>query len=253
MGARVTFGRPTVDDIISALQVAMAFPLVGKGKRPYEVLVAWRLRDMWPKLEKWLREMEILPCLERREEAAVTSAAHGLHIEGRNNPGKRPYEVLVTRRLRNMWPQLKKFLHEIEIVATLETRKAAMLPSVDHALVMEAQSSPEPKLPKPPIPIEQLKLEGNQFYALQQYVEAADSNRAIAYLQLGLHAKALADAEEAIRLNPKYIKGYARKGLALEKLGRVADARAHYRGCIFTLKRNECFKTALQRMETNNL
>ena len=57
-----------------------------QGKRPYEVLVAWRLCDMWPKLEKWLREMEILPCLERRDEAAVTSAAHGLHIEGRNNP-----------------------------------------------------------------------------------------------------------------------------------------------------------------------
>ena len=48
----------------------------------------------------------------------------------------------MTRRLRNMWPQLKKFLHEIEVVATLETRKAAMLPSVVHALDMEAQSSP---------------------------------------------------------------------------------------------------------------
>ncbi len=48
----------------------------------------------------------------------------------------------MTRRLRNMWPQLREFLHEIEIVATLETRKAAMLPSVDHALDMEAQSSP---------------------------------------------------------------------------------------------------------------
>ena len=33
------------------------------------------------------------------------------------------------------------------------------------------------------------------------------SNRAITYLRMGLNAKALADAEEAILLDPEYIKG----------------------------------------------
>ena len=50
------------------------------------MLVAWRLRDMWPKLENFLREMEILPALETRQNAAATCVAHRMHIEGRNNP-----------------------------------------------------------------------------------------------------------------------------------------------------------------------
>lgn len=59
---------------------------VFQGRRPAEILVAWRLRDMWPQLEKWMWEMEIEPYLETREEAMVSCVRHGTDIEGRNNP-----------------------------------------------------------------------------------------------------------------------------------------------------------------------
>lgn len=42
-------------------------------------------------------------------------------------------------------------------------------------------------------------------FVLSNYV--ACSNRAIAHLHMGLHAKALADAEDAILLDPEYSKG----------------------------------------------
>lgn len=57
-----------------------------QGKRPIGVLVAWRMRDMWPKLEKFFNEMEIWGRLETREQAEIACAQHGTDIEGRNNP-----------------------------------------------------------------------------------------------------------------------------------------------------------------------
>ncbi|CAL8465485.1 g5021 [Coccomyxa elongata] len=54
---KLVYGRPTLEDILTALHVGMAYPCEGKGRRPAEILVAWRLRDM-----------------------------HGTDFEGRNNP-----------------------------------------------------------------------------------------------------------------------------------------------------------------------
>lgn len=51
-------------------------------------------------------------------------------------------------------------------------------------------------------------------------------NRAQCYLKTKDHAAALADAEEAIAHNPRFIKGYARRVAALGALGRHADATA---------------------------
>ena len=42
---------------------------------------------------------------------------------------------------------------------------------------------------------------------------------------------------------------HARKGQALEKLGRVDDARTHYQDCIKNLRLNSHFKKALQVLE----
>lgn len=50
------------------------------------VLVAWRLRDMWPKLSKFLSEMGIVSRLETREEAEWSCAQYDTDIEGRNHP-----------------------------------------------------------------------------------------------------------------------------------------------------------------------
>ena len=45
------------------------------------------------------------------------------------------------------------------------------------------------------------------------------SNRSAAYSNLQKYKEALKDAMEAIRLKPDFVKGYARKGLALYYMG----------------------------------
>ena len=50
------------------------------------------------------------------------------------------------------------------------------------------------------------------------------SNRAAAYAQLGAQDSALADAEEATRLRPRWPKAYYRSAVALEALGHTTDA-----------------------------
>lgn len=68
---------------------------------------------------------------------------------------------------------------------------------------------------------------------------AACSNRSAALLQLSKVTKALADADECIRLRPDWDKGYYRQAAALEKLERWEEVgaggsqraqRAHTRG-----------------------
>ena len=50
------------------------------------------------------------------------------------------------------------------------------------------------------------------------------ANRSAAFLKLGEHEKALADATRAQELDPTYVKGVFRKGLALHAMGRYLDA-----------------------------
>ncbi|XP_032367617.1 tetratricopeptide repeat protein 28 [Etheostoma spectabile] len=54
------------------------------------------------------------------------------------------------------------------------------------------------------------------------------SNRSAALLKLGRHRAALDDAGKACRLNPKWPKAYFRQGVALQYLGRHADALAAF-------------------------
>ncbi|PKA59741.1 Heat shock protein STI [Apostasia shenzhenica] len=89
-----------------------------------------------------------------------------------------------------------------------------------------------------------LKDQGNEFFKAGNYLKAAAlytqaikidpsnptlySNRAAAFLQLVKLNKALADAETAITLNPKWEKGYFRKGCVLEAMERYDDAVAAF-------------------------
>ena len=50
------------------------------------------------------------------------------------------------------------------------------------------------------------------------------ANRSFCYEKLGLFSKALADAEQVIRLSPHWAEGYCRKGRALDGLGMRAEA-----------------------------
>jgi len=54
------------------------------------------------------------------------------------------------------------------------------------------------------------------------------SNRSAAYCKLEDYPKALEDADECIKINPKWGKGWTRKATALEFMGRHADALEAY-------------------------
>lgn len=50
------------------------------------------------------------------------------------------------------------------------------------------------------------------------------ANRSACFLKIGHHEKALADAEACIQLDPDYIKGFFRKGLALHAMEKYQEA-----------------------------
>ncbi|KAL6194934.1 hypothetical protein ACLB2K_036009 [Fragaria x ananassa] len=92
--------------------------------------------------------------------------------------------------------------------------------------------------------VESLKDKGNEQFKAGNYLKAAAlytqaikqdpqnptlySNRAAAFLQLVKLSKALADAETTITLNPKWEKGYFRKGCILEAMEQYDDALAAF-------------------------
>jgi stress-induced-phosphoprotein 1 len=89
-----------------------------------------------------------------------------------------------------------------------------------------------------------LKQQGNEAFssgkfkeAVQFYTEALEvdvddhvlySNRSAAFASLRQFDEARADAEKCISLNPNFVKGYSRKGLALSGLGQYEEAIEAY-------------------------
>lgn len=83
------------------------------------------------------------------------------------------------------------------------------------------------------------KKRGNAHYKAKRFAEAVEeyttaislnskdhtyfSNRSACYAEIGEFEKSLGDANKILELNPKFAKGYTRKGLALTKLGRDKD------------------------------
>ena len=75
------------------------------------------------------------------------------------------------------------------------------------------------------------------------------SNRSASFLKLGEHEKALKDAEQAVALDPTYVKAGFRKGLALHAMGRYQDAVPAL-GAAHTIEpKNKQIKQALQFAE----
>lgn len=86
----------------------------------------------------------------------------------------------------------------------------------------------------------QLKDEGNVAFGEEKWDEAIAlftqaieidpdneifySNRSAAYMKVDSISKALHDAEKAIELNPNFVKGYNRLGVALQGLKRFDQA-----------------------------
>lgn len=85
----------------------------------------------------------------------------------------------------------------------------------------------------------ELKQKGNQSFSKQEYTEAIEfytqaiavcpmehtlfSNRSISYSKLGKFIEALADANRCIELKPNFARGYLRKCVALNGLGRYEE------------------------------
>jgi len=87
---------------------------------------------------------------------------------------------------------------------------------------------------------EDFKQQGNTFFSQGNYVEAIKfytkaieqqknhiyySNRAACHTALGEYQKAIEDADQCISLDPKWAKGYYRKGNALSFLSRYEEAQ----------------------------
>eukprot|EP00559_Dactyliosolen_fragilissimus_P008059 CAMPEP_0184869788 /NCGR_PEP_ID=MMETSP0580-20130426/35271_1 /TAXON_ID=1118495 /ORGANISM="Dactyliosolen fragilissimus" /LENGTH=590 /DNA_ID=CAMNT_0027371499 /DNA_START=8 /DNA_END=1780 /DNA_ORIENTATION=+ len=75
------------------------------------------------------------------------------------------------------------------------------------------------------------------------------SNRSASFLKLGHHEKALEDAIKAERLDPTYVKGIFRKGLALHAMGRYDEAITALAAALKIEPKNKQIKQALQFAE----
>mmetsp|Transcript_7196 Transcript_7196/g.10512 ORF Transcript_7196/g.10512 Transcript_7196/m.10512 type:complete len:541 (-) Transcript_7196:102-1724(-) len=75
------------------------------------------------------------------------------------------------------------------------------------------------------------------------------SNRSASFLKLGDHQKALDDARSAERLDPTYVKGVFRRGLALHAMGRYQEAIEALAAAHKIEPKNKQIKQALQFAE----
>ena len=75
------------------------------------------------------------------------------------------------------------------------------------------------------------------------------SNRSASFLKLGEHEKALKDAQEAMALQPSYVKSAFRKGLALHAMGRFHEAVPTLGAAHRIEPKNKQIKQALQFAE----
>ncbi|KAL7470856.1 hypothetical protein ACHAXS_011135 [Conticribra weissflogii] len=75
------------------------------------------------------------------------------------------------------------------------------------------------------------------------------SNRSASFLKMGHHEKALKDGDEAEIIDPTYVKGIFRKGLALHALGRYEEAIKSLAAAHKIEPKNKQIKQALQFAE----
>lgn len=114
---------------------------------------------------------------------------------------------------------------------------------------------------------QKLKNEGNQAFmnkdyekAIELYTQAIEkdsndvsffSNRSGAYFNLGKFDQALSDAEIILSKDPKFSKGYQRKGLALEKLQKYEEAAEAFNEGLKIDPTNKELQQGKDRCESN--
>ncbi|CAO1631227.1 unnamed protein product [Parajaminaea phylloscopi] len=112
---------------------------------------------------------------------------------------------------------------------------------------------------------EKHKTEGNKAMsakdfgaAIASYSKAIDlhaspvfySNRAAAYSQVGQHDKAIEDAREAAKLDPKFGKAYSRLGHALFSSGKYEEAVEAYQQGLLVDPENKLMQSGLETAKT---
>lgn len=75
------------------------------------------------------------------------------------------------------------------------------------------------------------------------------SNRAGAFINSGDFDQGFQDAEKCLELDSKFIKGYLRKGMALERKGSKDQAKAVYQQGLEVDPQNNELKQQLQKLE----
>ena len=114
---------------------------------------------------------------------------------------------------------------------------------------------------------EQFKAKGNDAFKAKQYPEAIDwytkaievdpnceaagalySNRAASYTALGKFQEAIADGDACARVRPNWLKGYFRKAVALESLGKLDEALKAYDESLKTEPNNEEVQTKINNL-----
>ncbi|KAJ3003097.1 UNVERIFIED_CONTAM: hypothetical protein HDU68_005883, partial [Siphonaria sp. JEL0065] len=75
------------------------------------------------------------------------------------------------------------------------------------------------------------------------------SNRSASYASIRNYSKALLDAEETVKINPSWAKGYSRKGAALHGLGEYEEAIEAYKAGLELEPGNALLKKGLEEAE----
>eukprot|EP00566_Odontella_aurita_P005888 CAMPEP_0113541190 /NCGR_PEP_ID=MMETSP0015_2-20120614/8895_1 /TAXON_ID=2838 /ORGANISM="Odontella" /LENGTH=580 /DNA_ID=CAMNT_0000441071 /DNA_START=217 /DNA_END=1959 /DNA_ORIENTATION=+ /assembly_acc=CAM_ASM_000160 len=122
------------------------------------------------------------------------------------------------------------------LLYSLALDKAAELPEEDDAKAAIAAAGEKIATAKPTL---------NQLFPRHVVL----SNRSASFLKLGEHAKALADAEKATALDPTYVKGVFRRGMALHAMGRYTEAAPILGQAHKMEPKNKQIKQALQFAE----
>ncbi|KAG5465309.1 hypothetical protein CUR178_00008 [Leishmania enriettii] len=113
--------------------------------------------------------------------------------------------------------------------------------------------------------MEDFKTKGNDAFRLKKYEEAIEwytkaialdpdseasgalySNRAGSWQNLNNFARAAADSEQCIRVRPDWLKGYFRKGVALESMGKYDEAQRAFQDALKLSPGNEEVMDKLQ-------
>ena len=60
----------------------MAYPMVGKARRPLTLLLAWRMKDMLGDMDSFCMHHGIMPHHETLQDAQIACAQHDTDVHG---------------------------------------------------------------------------------------------------------------------------------------------------------------------------